>query len=152
MPFGSGPQGVTEGSRMPRILRGGTIRVVPDRLAAVRSPLLDVHRRLLEAERADMERFQGPLSSAEFLQIATGGIRLNWLQPLSELIVELDEALAADPEDSDAPDPGAIVDRARALVAPPDESTPFGRRYLGLLQRDPGVVMAHAALVRALAG
>ena len=115
-----------------------------DPLAAVRPPLLDLHRRLLEAERADMERFQGRLSSAEFLQIATGGIRMGWLQPLSELIVALDEALEADPQ--------AIVDRARALVAPPDGSTPFGRRYLSMLQREPGVVMAHAALVRALGG
>lgn len=121
-----------------------------DHLTALRPPLLDLHRRLLETERADMERFQGRLSNAEFLQIATGGIRMGWLQPLSELIVELDEALAADPEDEDAPDARAIVDRARALVAPPDEQTPFGRRYLGMLQRDPGVVMAHAALVQAL--
>jgi len=125
---------------------------VLDPLAAVRPPLLDLHRRLLEAERADMERFQGRLSSAEFLQIATGGIRMGWLQPLSELIVALDEALEADPQDDDPPDPQAIVDRARALVAPPDGSTPFGRRYLSMLQREPGVVMAHAALVRALGG
>jgi hypothetical protein len=122
---------------------------VHDRLAAIRQPLLDLHRALLDAERSDMERFQGPLSSAEFLQIATGGIRLGWLQPLSELIVVLDEALEARPED-DPPDPQAIVDRARALVAPPEESTPFGRRYLGMLQREPGVVIAHGALVRAL--
>ena len=98
-----------------------------------------------------MERFQGRLSSAEFLQIATGGIRLGWLQPLSELIVELDEALEADPEAEEAaPDADAIVGRARALVAPPDEATPFGRRYLSLLQRDPAVVMAHSALLRVL--
>jgi hypothetical protein len=124
---------------------------VHERLAAVRPPLLDLHRRLLEAERADMERFQGRLSNAEFLQIATGGIRMGWLQPLSELIVELDEALVAEPGDEDAPDPQAILDRARSLVAPPDEATPFGRRYLNVLQRDPGVVLAHAELVRALA-
>ena len=98
-----------------------------------------------------MERFQGRLSNAEFLQIATGGIRMGWLQPLSELIVELDEALVAEPGDEDAPDPQAILDRARSLVAPPDEATPFGRRYLNVLQRDPGVVLAHAELVRALA-
>jgi hypothetical protein len=124
---------------------------VHERLAAVRPPLLDLHRRLLEAERADMERFQGRLSNAEFLQIATGGIRMGWLQPLSELIVELDEALVAEPGDEDAPDPQAILDRARSLVAPPGEATPFGRRYLNVLQRDPGVVLAHAELVRALA-
>ena len=130
--------------------RAGENTPVHERLAAVRPPLLDLHRRLLEAERADMERFQGRLSNAEFLQIATGGIRMGWLQPLSELIVELDEALVAEPGDEGAPDPQAILDRARSLVAPPDETTPFGRRYLNVLQRDPGVVLAHAELVRAL--
>jgi hypothetical protein len=38
----------------------------------------------------------------------------------------------------------------RALVAPPDAGTPFGRRYLAMLQVSPGVVMAHSALVQAL--
>jgi hypothetical protein len=123
-----------------------------DRLERIRSPLLDVHKRLLESERADMERFQGRLTGAEFLQIATGGIRMGWLQPLSELIVAVDEALEAEPGDAEAADPEALVERARALVAPPDEGTPFGRRYLGILQRDPGVVIAHSALVHALRG
>jgi hypothetical protein len=44
----------------------------------------------------------------------------------------------------------ALVARVRALVAPPDPGTPFGRRYLTMLQVSPGVVMAHSGLVGAL--
>jgi hypothetical protein len=127
----------------------------PDaRLVAVRPRLLELHRQLLEAERADMERFQGRLSGAEFLQIATDSLRLAWLQPISELIVEIDEALEGKEREPEAPtgdDPAAaLIGRARALVAPPDAESAFGRRYLGMLQRHPGVVIAHSALLQAL--
>jgi hypothetical protein len=125
-----------------------------ERLVALRPRLLEVHRELLAAERADMERFQGRLTGAEFLQIATDSLRLAWLGPLSELIVEIDETLEAedgDPEDTPAMDAQTLIDRARGLVAPPDGETPFGRRYLVILQLHPGVVMAHSALVQELA-
>jgi hypothetical protein len=46
--------------------------------------------------------------------------------------------------------PESLVARARALVAPPDAGTPFGRRYLAMLQVSPAVVMAHSAVVQAL--
>ncbi len=125
-----------------------------ERLLAVRPRLLEVHRELLAAERADMERYQGRLSGAEFLQIVTDSPRVAWLGPLSELIVAIDEALEAEddePDDAPAADAGALIDRARALVAPPDDTTPFGRRYLIMLQLHPGIVMAHSALVKELA-
>jgi len=63
-----------------------------DDLLAIRPALLELHRELLAAERTDMERFQGRLTGAEFLQIATDSLRLAWLAPLLELIVEIDEA------------------------------------------------------------
>jgi hypothetical protein len=126
----------------------------PDaRLVAVRPRLLELHRQLLDAERADMERFQGRLSGAEFLQIATDSLRLAWLQPVSELIVEIDETLEGKGREPDAgagDAAAALIDRTRALVAPPDAESAFGRRYLGILQRHPGVVMAHSALLQAL--
>lgn len=125
-----------------------------ERLAAIRPALLELHRELLAAERADMERFQGRLTGAEFLQIATDSLRLAWLAPLLELIVEIDEALddsGADPAEAPAPeDVHGLIDRVRALVAPPDDESPFGRRYIIMLQLSPAVVMAHSALVQEL--
>lgn len=125
-----------------------------ERLAAIRPALLELHRELLAAERVDMERFQGRLTGAEFLQIATDSLRLAWLAPLLELIVEIDEALeaaGADPAEAPAPeDVEALIDRVRALVAPPDGGSAFGRRYTVMLQLHPAVVMAHSALVQEL--
>jgi hypothetical protein len=118
-----------------------------DEISALRPHLLDLHRRLLEAERVDLERYGGRLTGAEFLQIASQSFRLAWLRPLSELIAAIDEA--QDSDDAE-PAPEALVARVRALVAPPDPGTAFGRRYLAMLQVSPGVVMAHSGLVRAL--
>ena len=120
-----------------------------ERLGEVRLRLLELHRRLLESERVDLERFQGRMSGAEFLQIAADSLRLAWLSPLSELIVELDEALDEGLEDDAQVD--ALLARVGALLAPPDPESPFGRRYLSLLQLSPDVAVAHGALVRALA-
>ena len=107
---------------------------------AVPAALLELHRELLRAERVTLERIHGRMGAAEFLQVAADDPKLAWLVPLSELVVAFDE------EDADEE---AALDRARALLAPPDPGTPFGRRYLSLLQRSPGVVLAHRAAVDA---
>jgi hypothetical protein len=120
---------------------------IADDLSALRPHLLDLHRQLLEAERVDLERYGGRLTVAEFLQIASQSYRLAWLRPLSELIAAIDEALDADGTEPAAETPEALVARVRALVAPPDAGTPFGRRYLAMLQVSPGVVMAHSGLI-----
>jgi len=119
-------------------------------LPALRTRLLDLHRRLLESERVDLERYGGRLTGAEFLQIASQSFRLAWLRPLSELIVAIDETLDADGAETTAATPESLVTQVLALIAPPDPGTPFGRRYLAMLQVSPGVVMAHSAVVQAL--
>jgi hypothetical protein len=117
-------------------------------LADLRGALLELHKHVLESERADIEDVSGALSAAEFLQIASGGVRLGWLAPLSELIVELDEALV-DEETTDETR-ASLVDAARGLLVPPDPDAPFGRRYLGVLQRSPGAALAHGGVVAVL--
>jgi len=119
-------------------------------LPALRTRLLDLHRQLLESERVDLERYGGRLTGAEFLQIASQSFRLAWLRPLSELIVAIDETLDADGAETTAATPESLVTQVRALIAPPDPGTPFGRRYMAMLQVSPDVVMAHSAVVQAL--
>jgi hypothetical protein len=123
---------------------------IADDLPRLRPHLLDLHRQLLEAERVDLERYGGRLTGAEFLQIASQSYRLAWLRPLSELIAAIDELQDANDAEPAAEPPEALVARVRELVAPPDPGTPFGRRYLAMLQVSPGVVMAHSGLVGAL--
>jgi hypothetical protein len=113
-----------------------------------RSALLELHRRLLEAQRIQAERYGGRMSSGELLQAATEDLRFSWLTQLSELIADLDQARAD--LDGDAAD--AALARARTLLAPPDPDTAFGTRYLQVLQERPDVVFAHRDATAALAG
>jgi hypothetical protein len=104
--------------------------------------LLALHKAVLAAERRNVERVHGSLSGAEFLQIVSDPLRYGWLKPLTELV------LALDPHEDD--DPVDVPARVRELLLPPDPETPFGRRYLSLMQREPALVMAHSALAKRL--
>lgn len=115
-------------------------------VASVRLALLELHRRLLETQRIQTERFSGRMTSTELLQAAADDLRFSWLKQLSELIAELDQARA----DEDDAAVEAAVARARSLLAPPDPDTPFGARYLRTLQDSPEVVLAHRDVSAAL--
>lgn len=105
----------------------------------LRGPLLALHKAVLAAERRSLERVHGPLSGAEYLQLVSDPVRYGWLKPLTALVLALDD----DEVDDHA-------ERARALLLPPKQGTPFGRRYLSLMQREPALVVAHARLTKLL--
>ncbi len=119
-----------------------------EQLTSLREALVALHKAVLAAERIDLERIHGRLGDAEFLQIAADPLRFGWLLPLSELIVRIDETLD-DPDADDAIAPGLLLEQARTLVAPPDPDSPFGRRYLSLIQRRPEVAVAQGAVALA---
>lgn len=108
----------------------------------LRAPLLALHKAVLAAERTNVERVHGELSGAEYLQVVSDPVRYGWLKPLTELVLALDPH-----EDDEEID---VVGRARELLLPPKGDTPFGRRYLSLMQREPALVMAHSALAKLL--
>ena len=107
---------------------------------ALRSALLALHKALLTAERGQYERVHGQVANAEFLQIVSDPVRYGWLKPFTALI------LAFDDEEHE----GDLAAEARALLKPPKGDTPFGRRYLSLMQRDPGLVVEHRTVTRLL--
>jgi len=125
-----------------------------DDLRALRAPLLALHKEVLATERRRLERVHGPLSGAQFLQIVSDRLRFGWLQPFSELLLALEDAAEADGDDPEAPlaTPDELLDRVRELLLPPRESTPFGRRYLSLMQGEPALVLAHSTVARLLRG
>jgi hypothetical protein len=108
---------------------------------SLRPLLLALHKAVLAAERKNVERVHGALSGAEYLQIVSDPVRYGWLKPLTELVLALDD---------DEVDDDELTTRTRTLLLPPQQSTPFGRRYLSLMQREPALVMAHSSLVRLL--
>ncbi len=119
----------------------------------LRRALLDLHRELLETQRRDAEVFGGRMTGAEVLQAAADDLRFSWLRTVSQLVSEADAALAAAEDDAArAAAEEDLVERSRALLAPPDGATAFGARYLRALQEHPQVVLAHRDVVAALDG
>ena len=106
----------------------------------LRSALLALHKAVLGVERRQLERVHGRLQNAEFLQVVSDPVRYGWLKPFTGLILALD-----DPEHE-----GDVREGARELLVPPKPETPFGRRYLSLMQREPGLVVEHRAVARLL--
>jgi hypothetical protein len=124
-----------------------------DDLRSLRLPLLALHKAVLGTERRTLERVHGELSGAQFLQIVSDPLRYGWLQPFSGLILAIDDTL--DLEDGEGDDeeiatPDELLDRARELLLPPKADTPFGRRYVSLMQKEPELVLAHADVARLL--
>jgi hypothetical protein len=118
------------------------------RLTAVRAALLDLHKALLESERASYEQAFGKIgSSYQFLQLLTSDPWFVWLQPVTQLIAAIDEALDGK-EPLTAATVGVLLERTKLLLAPTAAGEGFSRHYDEALQRDPDVVFAHAATAR----
>ena len=83
-------------------------------------------------------------SNAAFLQLVSDPVRYGWLKPFSALILAFEED-----EDERAPE-DELRARTKQLLLPPQGQTPFGRRYLSLMQREPALVLAHAGVARLL--
>ena len=111
--------------------------------------LLRLHKALLDDERVSYERVHGRVpSNGAFLQLVLGDVWFAWLRPLSQAMAELDE-LGEEDKSPDGLDTTTLIASIRTLLTPSEEGSGFGRHYYEALQREPDVVLAHAA-VRAL--
>lgn len=121
-----------------------------ERLTNARRGLLQVHRALLEAERVSYEREFGRIpNSGTLLQLILNNPWFQWLRPISELIVQIDAWLDADQQEPGSPDEAEMLLAAvRDRLMPAAEGADFQRRYLRLIQENPGVAVAHAAARR----
>lgn len=111
--------------------------------------LRDLHRRLVERVRRDHERERRiVLSPGELLQLLTSDSRFAWLHTLSELIVDLDVLLKADPSPTDDEAAAVRAEIERLITAPqfPESATVFTRRYTRCVMEDTRIAMAHASV------
>ena len=117
-------------------------------LQELRAALLDLHKTLIDSERAVYETRVGPINSPHhFLQLLSGDPWFAWLRPVSQLIVAMDEALdAKEPLTSDGVD--VLMNESVFLLVPAERGGEFGDRYVAALQRDPHVVLAHAQVAK----
>lgn len=120
-----------------------------DQLAALRLPLLELHKRLLDAERRMYELAHGRVSAGELLNLALKDQQFAWLHPISELIVRIDELIALD-DLPDQQDVAFIAERVRAILVPSESGSAAEQRYDRAIQNDPAVLLAHRAVMQAL--
>jgi hypothetical protein len=119
------------------------------RLENARRGLLHVHRALIETERKRYEREFGRVeNSGTLLQLILHDPWFQWLRPISELIVQIDDWLDQDHPSGGAPGSPDLAEillaQVRDRLMPDAAGADFQRRYLQLLQEDPAVAVAHA--------
>lgn len=121
------------------------------KLDVARDGLLSVHKALLEQERIRYEREVGPVGSpGRLLQLVISDPWFAWLHPLTELVVQIDELMAAKepaPEGSGE----ALLAQAKRVLSPSAEGDAFQQRYVVAMQASPDVVLAHAEATRRMA-
>jgi len=127
----------------------GNWRDTPARrkLVALREALLRLHKSLLEMERREYQKVHGSVSAGELFQLVVDDPQFAWLHNISEFVVRIDEALAAETEISLEDTRGAIF-LARKIFAPTETGDGFQKKYFDAIQKDPAVVIEHADLVR----
>jgi hypothetical protein len=115
----------------------------------MRHELLDLHRSLVDTERREYERARGRMTDRAFLGALISDPVLAWLNPLTSLIVRLDELLEEEGPQS-AAQLDDCVSEIRKLLKPAAEGQGFQRKYEDAMQRSPEVVVAHGKVMRAL--
>lgn len=120
------------------------------RLRDLRARLLHLHKVLLDDARVTYELDRGRVSSnSSLLQLVINDPWFAWLHALSELVVRIDQTIEHESPATDA-DAQALIDSVERLLTASENGEGFARRYYEALQRQPAVVLAHAAVRRAL--
>jgi hypothetical protein len=132
-------------------------------LSQVRQTLLDLHKALIERERAAYQKEHGTVSSGEMLQLLIRDAAFSWLHPISELIVRVDE-LISNANERRRPNPARpamtpdqvsaeaeiLLIETRQLLTGGDAPGGFREHYDAVLQADPAIALMHRAVMSAL--
>jgi hypothetical protein len=116
-----------------------------DTLRYARNMLLDLHKSLIDFERAGYERIHGKLNAGQFLNVLLEDENFAWLRKFSMLIVEIDEmfdlkdGISAEMVSSNLAKVGELVS-----MKEPDEF--FNAKYQYALQNDTEAAGKHAQL------
>jgi hypothetical protein len=115
-------------------------------LVELRRLLLQLHKTLIDWQRAEYEGVHGRLQTTQLLNVMFNDPAFAWLRSMSGLIVRIDETLEAKPPKSEPSETGPLVAATRDLIAP-EAGSPYAQRYHAALQELPEAVLAHRDLV-----
>lgn len=122
-------------------------------LTGLRNTLLELHKILIDSERAAYERDVEKISTPnQMLGLLMEDPWFAWLRDLSGLVVAIDERIDDRKHPVTQADADRFVTRARTLLTPAEHGHGFEKRYFEAMQRDPEVVLGHAATSRIING
>ena len=119
-------------------------------LTNLRDLLLQQHRLLLDRERDEYEKTNGPLEGVgHFLELALNHPDFAWLKQVSTLVIQIDEALSRRSK-ADQAVADAIVNEAREMLRPPEQGTDFQVHYYHAIQDSPDIVILQCRIEKLL--
>jgi hypothetical protein len=105
----------------------------------LRSTLLALHKTLVNQVKSSYEAIHGPVAGpAALFRLLVDEPAFQWLRPLSETIVGIDEAL----EKSEPASPEAVVEMVRGRLFP-STPTEFSQKLTEASQKNPSVKAIH---------
>lgn len=143
---------VTVNAQLDR-MTDSTFRSMPayEKLRTLRSLLLKLHKALLDAEQDSYERVHGPITSkGELFQLVISDEWFDWLRPISQFIVRIDETISS--KEPVSPNQlHVLLEAARDLL--PLESAADSEtavRYQRAVQNYPAIATMHAEMMELL--
>ena len=122
--------------------------MIKEQLNTLRSKLIVLHKALIDSERVEYEKSFGPLETPQqFLKVLINDPWFAWLQPFSRMVVTIDEMLESE-EPIHSEEVKEMFSRARTLLQVSEVSDDSRRSYFEALQREPDVILAHAAVMK----
>jgi hypothetical protein len=119
-------------------------------LKNLRLALLRLHKLLLDSERQAYEEVHGRVTPNQLLNLVMHDEWFDWLHPISRLVVEIDDILKAE-EVELLTHFNPLINQTQTLLTPDESGSPFAQKYYSAIQREPDVVLSHAALQEFLA-
>lgn len=117
---------------------------------AIRKNVLDLHKALMDAQRARYERVHGRVSNpSEFLGLLLEHPQFAWLRSMSALIARLDEWEEGGAEATDE-EFNAIVAAFRELIEANGKHPTFSAPYWEIVNDTPEALVSHVKLWRLL--
>lgn len=122
---------------------------VRKQLTVAREDLLRVHRALLHVERLRYEKVHGRIANnGLFLQLVIGDPWFDWLRPMGQMVLLVDERMEDKESPLEANEASALLARSRELLRADASGDAFQRLYYQALQISPELAVLHGQVAK----
>jgi hypothetical protein len=121
-----------------------------EKLQALRPLLLRLHKDLMEGARIAYEQEYGSIpSTGEYFRLVLGHESFSWLRPISQMIVRVDERLAAKKPEV-AENAEALAVDVRNLLTSLEADSEQHKYYHQALKQNPNIAVTYAEAIKLL--